>query len=96
MTADDVKFTLLRIGAEDSTNAQKALYAGIESVEDTGPHVVVKIKNPDGKFLWKLGWGDAVIVSPETRGHQQDQSRRHRPLPVQALGPGRPGRTGGL
>jgi len=67
MDAADVKFSLLRIGAEDSTNAQKALYAGIESVETPNPHeVVVKIKNPDGKFLWKLGWGDAVIVSPDT------------------------------
>jgi len=67
MDSADVKFTLERIVAEDSTNAQKALYAGIESVETSDPQtVVVRIKNPDGKFLWKLGWGDAVIVSSET------------------------------
>ena len=58
--------------------------------------VVVRIKNPDGKFLWKLGWGDAVIVSPGDRGHQQDKAGGHRALPVRALEPGRPGRTGVL
>ncbi len=64
MGSGDVKFSLMRIIAEDSTNAQKALFAGIDGVETPDPHtVVVRIKNPDGKFLWKLGWGDAVIVS---------------------------------
>ncbi len=67
MDSADVKFTLERIIAEESTNAQKALYAGMDSVETPDPHtVVVRIKNPDGKFLWKLGWGDAVIVSPDS------------------------------
>jgi ABC-type transport system substrate-binding protein len=33
MTADDVVFSLDRARAEDSTNAQKPLFAGIESVE---------------------------------------------------------------
>jgi len=67
MNAEDVKFTLERIIAEDSTNAQKKLYAGIEKVEMPSPFsVTVTLKNPDGKFLWKLGWGDAVIVAPES------------------------------
>ena len=33
MNADDVKFSLDRARAEDSTNAQKALFAGIASVD---------------------------------------------------------------
>jgi peptide/nickel transport system substrate-binding protein len=33
MTAEDVVFSLDRARAEDSTNAQKPLFAGIESVE---------------------------------------------------------------
>jgi peptide/nickel transport system substrate-binding protein len=35
--AEDVKFSLDRARAEDSTNAQKALFAAIESVEVVDP-----------------------------------------------------------
>jgi peptide/nickel transport system substrate-binding protein len=51
MTAEDVVFSLDRARAEDSTNAQKPLFAGIESVEavdDTT--VVVTLTAPDGAF----------------------------------------------
>ncbi len=67
MTAEDVKFTLDRAMAEDSTNAQKALFEPIDSVAVTDPStVVVTLKRPTGHFLFNLGWGDAVIVAPET------------------------------
>jgi len=67
MTAEDVKFSLDRAMAEDSTNAQKALFEPIEKVEVTNPStVVITLKRPTGHFLFNLGWGDAVIVSPET------------------------------
>ena len=67
MTAEDVKFSLDRAMAEDSTNAQKALFEPIESVAVTNPStVVVTLKRPTGHFLFNLGWGDAVIVAPET------------------------------
>ena len=67
MTADDVKFSLERIGAEESTNAQKALYADIESVEVVDPNTVkVTLSKPNGSMLFNLAWGDAVIVAPET------------------------------
>ncbi len=67
MTAEDVKFSLERAMAEDSTNAQKALFEPIEKVEVTDPAtVVVTLKRPTGGFLFNLGWGDAVIVSPKT------------------------------
>ncbi len=67
MSAEDVVFSLDRARSEDSTNAQKPLFAGIESVEavdDTT--VVVTLSAPDGAFPFKMAWGDAVIVAPES------------------------------
>lgn len=63
----DVKFSLERALAEDSTNAQKALFAPIASVDapDAGT-VVITLKQAAGNFLFNLGWGDAVIVAPES------------------------------
>jgi peptide/nickel transport system substrate-binding protein len=67
MDSADVKFSLDRARAEGSTNAQKGLFEAIESVAtpDAGT-VVVKLGRPEGLFLWNMGWGDAVIVAPET------------------------------
>ncbi|QDZ02900.1 ABC transporter substrate-binding protein [Nitratireductor mangrovi] len=66
-TADDVKFSLDRAMAEESTNAQKGLFAAIDSVEVVDPTTVkVMLKNPQGSFLYNMGWGDAVIVAPES------------------------------
>ena len=28
--------------------------------------MTIKLKEPSGNFLYYLGWGDAVIVAPET------------------------------
>jgi len=65
--ADDVKFSLDRARAENSTNAQKGLFAAIENVEVVDPATVkVTLKQPQGSFLYNLGWGDAVIVAPES------------------------------
>jgi peptide/nickel transport system substrate-binding protein len=67
MTAEDVVFSSTARGPRLSTNAQKALFAGIESVEavdDTT--VVVTLDAPDGAFPFKMAWGDAVIVAPES------------------------------
>ena len=67
MDAEDVKFTLDRILAEDSANAQKALYAAISSVEVVDPLTVrVTLSEPNGNMLFNLAWGDAVIVAPES------------------------------
>ncbi|MEL6947050.1 MAG: ABC transporter substrate-binding protein [Pseudomonadota bacterium] len=63
----DVKFSLERAMADDSTNAQKALFAAIDSVTATDPTTVtITLKNPAGNFLFNMGWGDAVIVAPES------------------------------
>ncbi len=65
--AEDVKFSLERAKAEDSTNAQKEIFEGIEAVEVVDPATVkITLKNPDGAFAYKMSWGDAVIVAPET------------------------------
>jgi len=67
MTAADVKFSLDRARAEDSTNAQKALFAGIADVtvvDDTT--VQVTLSAPNGGFITNMAWGDAVIVAPES------------------------------
>ncbi len=65
--ADDVKFSLDRARAENSTNAQKGLFAAIDTVDVVDPGTVkVTLKQPQGSFLYNLGWGDAVIVAPES------------------------------
>jgi len=67
MDSADVKFSLDRARAADSTNAQKGLFEAIESVGTPDPlTAVVKLSRPEGLFLWNLGWGDAVIVAPES------------------------------
>ncbi|MCE0505637.1 ABC transporter substrate-binding protein [Roseivivax sp. GX 12232] len=65
--AEDVKFSLDRARAEDSVNAQKALFEGISEVSVVDPATVeITLAQPDGSFLFNLAWGDAVIVAPET------------------------------
>lgn len=65
--AADVIFSLDRARAPDSANAQKTLFEGIETVEAPDPATVrVTLKAPDGAFDWKMAWGDAVILAPET------------------------------
>ncbi|WP_299147353.1 ABC transporter substrate-binding protein [uncultured Tateyamaria sp.] len=67
MDAEDVKFTFDRILAEDSANAQKALFEGITNVEVVDPQTVrMTLGTPNGNMLFNLAWGDAVIVAPET------------------------------
>lgn len=67
MDAEDVKFSLDRILAEDSANAQKALYAAISAVEVIDPLTVqLTLSEPNGNMLFNLAWGDAVIVAPES------------------------------
>ncbi len=67
MDAEDVKFSLDRARADDSTNAQKVLFEGIEDVTVIDPlTVAVTLKQPDGSFPFNMAWGDAVIVAPES------------------------------
>jgi peptide/nickel transport system substrate-binding protein len=67
MDAEDVKFSLDRARAEDSTNAQKGLFAGITDVTIVNPLTVqVTLDQPNGNFVFNIAWGDAVIVAPES------------------------------
>ena len=67
MDAEDVKFSLDRARAEDSTNAQKALFASIAEVTVIDPLTVqITLSEPNGSLLFNLAWGDAVIVAPES------------------------------
>jgi peptide/nickel transport system substrate-binding protein len=65
----DVKFAFDRARAPNSTNAQKQIFAPIEAIETPDPlTAVIRLKQPSGNFLYYLGWGDAVIVAPESAG----------------------------
>ena len=67
MNAEDVQFSLNRARADDSTNAQKALFASITDVSALDAKtVVVTLDAPNGNFLFNLAWGDAIIVAPES------------------------------
>ena len=67
MNTDDVKFSLDRARADDSTNAQKGLFADIADVTVVDPLTVqVTLAQPNGSFLFNMAWGDAVIVAPES------------------------------
>jgi peptide/nickel transport system substrate-binding protein len=66
-SADDVKFSLDRARAENSLNAQKQLFAAIDKVEVVDPSTVkITLTHPQGSFLYNMGWGDAVMVSPKS------------------------------
>ena len=67
MDSEDVKFSLDRARADDSTNAQKALFSGIDTVEALDSTTVrVTLSAPNGAFIFNMAWGDAVIVAEET------------------------------
>jgi peptide/nickel transport system substrate-binding protein len=67
MNADDVKFSLDRARGDDSTNAQKGLFADIADVTVVDPLTVqVTLAQPNGSFLFNMAWGDAVIVASES------------------------------
>jgi peptide/nickel transport system substrate-binding protein len=73
LDAGDVVFSLDRARAEESTNAQKALFsaiAGVEAIDDLT--VKVTLSHPQGSFLYNMGWGDAVIVAPESADGNKD------------------------
>ena len=74
LNADDVIFSLERATAENSVNAQKRLFEPISLVKKDGTHtIIITLKRPTGNFLFNLGWGDAVIIAPESAS--QNKSR---------------------
>lgn len=72
--AEDVVFSLERARSDASENAQKGLFAAIEKVEAVDPRTVrITLSRPAGDLLFNLGWGDAVIVAPESAGTNKTQ-----------------------
>ncbi len=67
LDASDVVFSFDRARGADSVNAQKQLFAAIDTVEAVDPQTVrITLSRPEGSLLFNLGWGDAVIVGPES------------------------------
>lgn len=65
--AEDVRFSLDRALAPDSTNAQKALLSPISRIEVIDSLTVrLTLSRPAGTLPFVLGWGDAVIVAEES------------------------------
>lgn len=65
--ADDVRFSLERALAPDSSNAQKQLLSPIARVEVIDTHTVrLVLSRPSSLLLYFLGWGDAVMVGEES------------------------------
>ncbi|MEM7566640.1 MAG: ABC transporter substrate-binding protein [Pseudomonadota bacterium] len=66
-TAETAVFSLDRARADESENAQKGLFsaiAGVEAVDDDTLRIT--LSRPEGNLLFNLGWGDAVMVSPDS------------------------------
>lgn len=72
--AEDVKFSLDRARSPDSVNAQKVLFEAIEKVEVIDPATIkIILSRPQGAFLYNMGWGDAVIVAPESADQNKEK-----------------------
>lgn len=65
--AEDVKFSLDRSRADNSTNAQKQLFDSIDTIEVADPEtIVITLSDANGALLFNLAWGDAIVMSPDT------------------------------
>ena len=74
LDASDVVFSIDRARAEDSVNAQKGLFAAIDTVEAVDDTTVrITLSRPEGNLPFNLGWGDAVIVAPESAETNQTE-----------------------
>lgn len=72
--AGDVKFTLDRMLAPESTNAQKQLLAPVDSVDILDSHTIrITTQQPMSTLPYVLGWGDAVVVAPESAADNASQ-----------------------
>ena len=62
-----MKFSFERYAAKDSTNKDKAFFAGIESIETPDPQtVVLHFKAPSFEALYHLGMDTAVIIDEKS------------------------------
>jgi peptide/nickel transport system substrate-binding protein len=62
-----VTYSYARAAAPDSTNSQKGFFEPIASVACPDPATaVVTLKRPVGRFLFDMGQGDSVMISPDS------------------------------
>ena len=74
LDASDVVFSVDRARADDSVNAQKGLFEAIDTIEAVDDTTVrITLARPEGNLLFNLGWGDAVIVAPESAETNQTE-----------------------
>jgi peptide/nickel transport system substrate-binding protein len=67
-----VKFSYERAMAPESVNAQKGLFEPIAKTDCADTHTaVVTLKRPSAQFLFGMGWGDAVMVSPASAANNK-------------------------
>ncbi|GAN93199.1 ABC transporter dipeptide [Gluconobacter thailandicus F149-1 = NBRC 100600] len=65
LTCENVRFSLLRAGAADSTNPDRSFFTNIADIAcPNASHVDVTLKKPHGSFTYELAWNDASILSP--------------------------------
>ncbi|RAI04424.1 ABC transporter substrate-binding protein [Acuticoccus sediminis] len=65
--ASVAKFALDRFRAAGAENAQPQLFAAIDSVEAVDPTTLkITLSRPDANLPYSLGWGDAVMVHPDS------------------------------
>ncbi len=87
--ADDVKFSLDRARADNSTNAQKGLFAAIDTVEVVDPgDRQGDAEEPAGLLPLQYGLGRRGDRRAGKRRDQQGQAGRHRPVQVRPLDQG--------
>ncbi len=88
-SAEDVKFSLDRARADDSTNAQKALFAAIDTVDGGRPgHRQGDAQEPAGLLPLQHGLGRRRHRGAGECRHQQGEADRHRPVQVRRVGQG--------
>ncbi|KXV30110.1 peptide ABC transporter, partial [Gluconobacter japonicus] len=65
LTCENVRFSLLRAGAANSTNPDRNFFTNIADIACLdASHADVTLKKPHGSFTYELAWNDASILSP--------------------------------
>lgn len=66
-SSESVRYSFERAAAANSTNKDKAVFAGIARIETPDADtVVLRLKEPNPDFLFQLGQATAIIVEPRS------------------------------